>query len=91
MSKQEQINYADVMELGFCDEQVNDSVHMKMYGYPASNNYLELTDTIYVDWDKVTRLCKIVRVNNPKDCTVIKQIPVINLNQLKLIINFYKD
>ena len=87
MKKQEQINYEEICKLEFTVEENNCDAFFKEYGFPYKIFYLNLTKRIYIDWDQVTRFCKIVRVN--KGQFVQAERPISNLKELKDIIDFF--
>lgn len=89
--KQEEIWYADVMALGFTEEPCQDNVYMNHYGFQYCIITLELTETIYLDWAKETRLCKMVRIDNSTDNNIIKEMPIKDFNHLKEIIEFFSN
>lgn len=89
--KQEKIDYSDIMALGFTEEIGSDSVYYNTYGYEYSIINKDLTKKIYLDWEKETRLCKMVRIDSPKTCNIMSELPIMNLQHLKDIINFFSD
>ena len=64
MREQEQISYEEICKLGFTVEESNCDSFFKEYGFPYKIFYLNLTKKIYIDWDQVTRVCKLVRVRH---------------------------
>jgi hypothetical protein len=91
MKDQEQIDYADVIALGFTEEPCEDGVYFNIYGFKWCIITLELTEVIYLDWAKETRLCKMVRLDNNIDNNVVKEMPIKNLEHLKEMIDFFSD
>lgn len=89
--EQEKINYSEIMALGFSEEVSNDRVYYNEHGYDYSIITLNLTECIYLDWEKETKLCKMVRIDNTNECNIMKTLPIMNLYQLKEIINFFSD
>ena len=87
----EKIYYSDIMDLGFSEEVQYDTVYESEHGYCYSIITKKLTKKIYLDWQKDTKICKIVRLSDPKTGSIATQLPVNNLNQLKEIINFFSD
>ena len=89
--KQERINYKDVIDLGFRVEECTDQVYFDQYGFEYCIIELQLTPTIYIDWEKEIGMCKMVRVDNADDCNIVKDLPIMNLNHLKELIDFFSD
>lgn len=89
---QEQINYSDIIELGFEEKIIDtDKAYFKTHGYSCSIITLKLTGKIYLDWEKDTKLCELIRMNNKKDCDIKARMPVMNYGHLREIISFYTD
>ncbi len=86
---QEQINYSDIIDLGFDTEQVDDKVYYNKYGFQYEIITFKINSKIYIDWSKETRLCQIVRVN--KDQDIKNRKPIKNLEDLETIIDFFKN
>src|SRR5687768_4342536 len=84
---QEQINYSDIIALGFNEEYESDAVYFNQYGYDYTIITLKLSKWIYLDWAKETRLCEMIRTNKEQD--VIKRKPIKNLSELKEIVDFF--
>lgn len=84
---QEKIRYVDIMELGFTEEIINDKVFFDEYGYDYSVIQLNLTKKIYLDWEKETQLCSIIRQD--KHQNIKKEAPIKNLNHLKEVVDFF--
>jgi hypothetical protein len=87
--KHEQINYKDIMDLGFTEEYHNDSVYQSQYGFPWSIITLKLTKRIYLDWEKETRLCWIYRTDNEE--YIQAKRPIYNLAQLRDTVSFFLE
>ena len=86
--KQEEIDYIDIINLGFEVEVVSDTQYFKKYGY----EYCIITkwlvkNKIYLDWTKDKRFCKMVRVDSKMN--ILNEMPIKNLDQLKICINFF--
>ena len=88
---QEKIDYDKIMALGFIEEIYSDSVYEAENGYAYCIITKNLTKKIYLDWEKDTKLCKIVRIDSPKECNVMAEIPMINLEQINTIIDFFSN
>lgn len=85
---QEEIKYSDIMSLGFKEEECNDSVYFNEYGYQYCITTINLTKRIYIDWEKSTRLCEMVRTD--KKNNILSRMPINDLDQLKTIVDFFK-
>lgn len=91
LNMKRQIDYSDIIDLGFEEVKANDSVYFNKYGYHYVIIEKELTNTIHVEWAKETMMCKIVRVDNPKTCNILAESPIYGLKHLKEIILFFTD
>ena len=87
--KQEQIDYNEIIKLGFNVDVQDDKVYFNRYGYDYCIITKDLTKKIYIDWEKETRLCTLTRINSPKNGSIEAEFPVQNLQHLKEIINFF--
>lgn len=88
----EEIRYIDIMELGFTeDKSPIDEVYYNEYGFKYRIYQKALTDTIYLDWQKETRLCKLIRVDSPETGNIKGVIDIQDLNHLKRVIRFFTD
>ena len=87
--EQEKINYDEIIALGFTEEITCDSVYKAQNGYEYSIVTLNLTKTIYIDWEKSTKLCKMVRIDHHKSGNIKAKLPINNLEHLKDLINFF--
>ena len=87
--KQEQIDYDDIISLGFNEEFLPDTVYRNKNGYEYYLITKDLTKKIYLDWEKETKLCKMVRIDNPNECNIQSEMPMYNLKQIKTFIDFY--
>jgi len=88
---QEKIKYFEVMDLGFNEAIQTDSVYFKEFGFQYAIISKELTPTISLDWEKETQLCRLIRIDNPTNGHIKKQVPVNSLTELKEIIDFFTD
>ena len=91
MKDQEQIDYADVIALGFTEEPCEDEVYFNQYGFRYCIITKYLTKKIYLDWAKETRLCEMVRIDSPKTAIIKKKMPIKNLEHLREIVDFFSD
>ena len=85
--EQEQINYADVIALGFTRQDISDTVFESQYGYIWFLVTKELTKNIRAEWDCNDRTVEIVRYD--KDSNILGKMPLQDLSVLKTFINFY--
>jgi len=90
MNKQEKIDYIDVINLGFKEENTDDDIFFNTYGFQYKIVTKQLTKKIYIDWYSVERTCKLVRVDSPKTGNIIAEMKLLNLEQVKQIIDFYE-
>jgi hypothetical protein len=86
---QEKIKYKDIMDLGFHEQIVHDQVYLNDYGFDYAIITLNLTKKIYIDWNKVTQLAKMVRIDSPKTCSIMNEMPIMNLDHLKQLVDFF--
>lgn len=89
--KQQKIYYQDVMDLGFSETVCSDPVYERQHGYKYCIYTLYLNELIYLDWEKSTKLCQIVRLKPDDPDYVAKRMPIIDLKQLKAVVKFFKD
>ena len=85
--KQQEIKYKDIKDLGFTEEIQKDSVYFDEYGYHYAIISLDLTKLISLDWEKETRLCKMIRIDS--DGNIIQEKKIIDLEDLKSTIKFF--
>jgi len=100
--EQEQINYQDVIDLGFEREDHYDTVFFEHNGYNwftveliLSKRFFEYRgqanyEVIYADWDCRTHKVEIVRMED-KDGVILGEIKIKTLDELKKAIEFYSD
>lgn len=89
--ERERIKYKDVMNLGFIEEIQHDPVYMDEYGFDWAIVTLDLTKKIYLDWDKLTGYCDIIRIDSHKTGNILNKRPIKNLKQLEDIVDFFKN
>jgi len=87
---QEQIEYQNIIDLGFKVEETSDTVFFKQYGYELKLFTLSLTNLIYIDWDQSTRMCQMIRLKDRKDCNIVGRMEIENLQHLVKMIEFFK-
>ena len=89
--KQEKIDYDKIMALGFSEEVASDSCYEAEHGYAYCIITKNLTKKIYLDWQKDTKLCKMVRLSKPKTGDIGAELLIKNIDHLKEMINFFSD
>ena len=77
------------MGLGFKETECSDSVYEGLHGYPYCIVNKKLTNKIYLDWEKDTKHCYLVRLSNPKTGDIAKKVQVKSLEELESIIDFF--
>ena len=87
--EQEKIKYSEIMGLGFTEEPQFDKVYFNEYGFEYCIITKELTKKIYLDWEKETQLCKMVRLSDPKKGCIGAEMPIKNLEHAKEMIEFF--
>ena len=87
--KQEKIDYCEIMALGFTEEKQYDSCYFNTYGFEYAIIEKKLTDKIYLDWEKESRTCKLIRIDSQEDCNIMAEKSIKDLKHLKEIINFF--
>lgn len=91
LSWQNKFKYKTIIELGFTEQIIDDKIYFNQHGFDYSIVQLNLTKRIYLDWTKETKLCKLVRVDSPKNGIIKAEMPIKDIKHLKEIINFFKD
>ena len=86
--EQKKIKYGEVISLGFTEKIQKDEVYFNKFGYNWAIIQLKLTKNIYLDWEKSTQLCEMVRT---KKHWVQNKMPIKDLDHLKEIVNFFKE
>ena len=86
----QQINYCDIMALGFTAEDGNDEVFEKMHGYPYTIFTKMLAPTLMLDWHQTTRLCELL-VIRPEDGHIFERIPIVDLVHLQVIVDAFNQ
>lgn len=82
-----EINYSDVIKLGFTRQDLNDNVFFKQYGFGYFIVSLKINNQIYFDWDCNDRTVKLVRVD--KEQTIKGRIEVQDLKHLVELLTFW--
>jgi hypothetical protein len=89
--EQEKINYDEIMALDFTEEISEDSSYYAEHGYQYAIITKDLTKKIYLDWTKETKLCEMVRLDKAKCGNIKARMPIMNLDHLKDMINFFSN
>ena len=82
-----EINYSDVIKLGFTRQDLNDNVFFNQYGFCYFIVSLKINNQIYFDWDCNDRTVKLTRVD--KEQTIKGVIEVQDLNHLVELLTFF--
>ena len=82
-----EINYSDVIKLGFKRQDVNDNVFLSQFGYGYFIVTLKISNQIYFDWDCNDRTVKLIRVD--KEQSIKGTIEVENLKHLVELLTFF--
>lgn len=89
--EQQKIQYHEIMALGFTEEFHNDTVYFNQYGYQWAIIEKQLTSKIFLNWEKESQLCEMIRINNKRDCSIMARMPIKDLAHLNEIIDFFID
>ena len=82
-----EINYSDVIKLGFTRQDLNDNVFFNQYGFGYFIVSLKINNQIYFDWDCNDRTVKMIRVD--KEQTIKGVIEVQDLKHLVELLTFF--
>ena len=88
--KQKRIDYIDVMDLGFEEEFPPDDVFYNKYGYEYSLVTKWVAKDIFLDWDKTTGFCEMIRVKGEGE-NILGRMPIIDLDHLERMIAFFSE
>ena len=87
--KQERINYVEVINLGFTIKESENEAYFNKYGFKKRTITYQLPNCIYLDWDQLTGFCTLIRTDSYG--SIIKKMPIINLDHLEDIYDFFHD
>lgn len=87
--KQERIRYKDVLDLGFNVSEVSDENYFNEFGFGYEIVTKNLTDLIYLDWEKETGFCFLVRIDGLEEGNIVAKRPIKNLDHLKDTVSFF--
>ncbi len=90
MDKKE-IDYSEIKKLNFKEIDANCRTFFETYGFPYKIFVLQLTDTLSIDWDQVTRKCTLIRCNNIKDGHIEAKRVIGSLQALKDAVAFFTE
>ena len=82
-----EINYSDVIKLGFTRQDLNDNVFFNQYGFGYFIVSLKINNQIYFDWDCNYRIVKMIRVDNEQSIKGV--IEVQDLKHLVELLTFF--
>lgn len=88
---QQKIKYHEIMSRGFEESIKHDPVYFREFGFDWAIITLKLTAKIYLDWEKETQLCQMVRMDSAKKCNIKTRMPIRDLEHLDELINFFTD
>lgn len=86
-----EIDYSEIINLGFEILESNDNVYFNRYGFPYCIITKKLTDLIYIQWHKETRLCEMVRIDDILNCNILATMPINDLEHLNQMIDFFTN
>src|SRR5690554_6986234 len=87
--KQERIRYKDVLDLGFNVERISDKINFDEFGFEYEIVTKNLTDLIFLDWEKETGFCFLIRIDGLEEENIVAKRPIKNLDHLKDIVSFF--
>jgi len=85
--KQETINYADLINLGFNRVDLQDSIYFNQHGYESFIVQLETEIGVTFVWKPDERTCEAQRIDEEGNIT--RRMPVKDLDHLKILIKFF--
>ena len=86
--EQQEIDYKEIVDLGFKAEAGNCSLYFEQYGYPYTIFTINLTKRIYIEWEQEKRICTMHRTD--KSHSILASSPIVSLDHLKATIKFFK-
>jgi len=86
-----QIDYSEIKKLNFKEIDGNCRTHYKKYGYPYKIFVLDITDTLSIDWDQVTRVCTLIRCTDKSGSRIEAKRCIGSLEGLKKLVQFFKE
>ena len=84
-----EIRYSEIMSLGLKAKKQLDDVYFNHYGFDFEIITKKLAKNISLDWDKLTRKCKMIRINKKGD--IKASVVIEELQDVKILINFFKN
>lgn len=88
--ERQKFKYKFIKDLGF-DEEIKegDKVFFDIYGFHYSIITKDLTETIYLQWQKETQFCTLVRTD--KEYNILKKREIQSDEELLAIIDFFTN
>src|SRR5690554_707761 len=87
--KQQEIDYIDIVELGFKIEECQDNVWMMAYGYPYKVITKKLNEHHHLHWEQNTRLCYLWKTD--EEGTILTKHPIENYQDLIYAIDKFSE
>lgn len=84
------IDHADIIKLGFIVTDLHDNVFEQQHGFASRIYQKKLTKRVYLDWDQITRECRIVRTDKDHYIIATRCIPEYKV-MMDLILFFTGD
>ena len=81
--------YKDIKRLGFKEDPQTDDVYKDKYGYGYRIVTKQLTRTIYLDWERETGKCYLVRLKKGGKGDVANRMEIMDVESLESIMDFY--
>jgi hypothetical protein len=81
------MDYDKIMALGFKEEIAEDKVYERKFGYSYSIITKKLTKDIYLEYQKDTRDCKMVRVDKKGNIKAVLTLD--SIKEVEILVAFY--
>ena len=81
--------YRDIKRLGFDEQAQEDKLYRDKYGYGYVIFEKRLTKTIYLDWERETGKCYMVRLKRDGKGQMANRMEVMDVESLESIMDFY--
>ena len=81
--------YKDIKRLGFEEQVQEDNVYKDKYGYGYVIIKKQLTKTIYLDWERETGKCYLVRLKRGGRGDIANRIEIMDVESLESMMDFY--
>lgn len=86
---QHQINYQDLIDLGFKRTDLDCEVHFKKYGYHGFVLHKRIYKRLEVSWESVSHTLELRRIDSNRN--ILARKPITDLSELKAEMAFYGD